>query len=314
MLTNAKNWISHNKFTAALVVVVLYLVGKNLFIGNFMYSGRSQSNLGYPLSSSVKVAPSLGIGAGLGMDMAESYDASTSLRAPIYEETPITMQTERRVITNSSISLLVKDVNSSVQSVAVKTQQLGGYVVSKNIRTPIEGGSGYASIRIPQEKRVEMMEFLRDLGVKVLSENEDANDVTDQYEDLDAQLITLERTKTRFENIYEQAETVDDILNVQNQIMNIQRQIDNVKGRLKGMEARTQTTLISVQFTTDELALGYAPGDPWRPAVTFKLAVRSLTQALRSVGNAIIWLAVYSIFWLPVLLGVLVYKKRKNQK
>lgn len=317
MHNNFKNWITNNKLTAALIVVVLYLVGKNLFPNTtVMFDGGDYSTgIGNNTLMQRKSA-----GAEV-MEMAPSammtYDegvATSSFMAPPINDAALTMQSNRRVVTNSDISVLVKDVRDAVDDTSSKAEELGGYVVSKNVRTPIEGGSGYVSLRIPLEKRIEMMAFLQQLGIRVLNENVNASDITDQYEDLNAQLATLEKTQAKFEEIYERAETIEDILSVQNQLMYIQNQIDSVTGRMKAMEIRSETTLITVQFTTDELALGFAPGDPWRPNVTFKLAVRSLSEAFRNIGNAVIWLAVYSVFWAPVLIGVLVYRSRKNPK
>lgn len=316
MLNNAKNWIMNNKLTAALIVVVLYLVGKNLFPHTtVVFDGRDYSSSAVVSNSiSRKAIGSLGMEAAPSMMAYDEAIATDSFMMPPINDTALTMQSNRRVVTNSDISILVKNVRDAVEGTSSKTEELGGYVVSKNVRTPVEGGSGYVSLRIPLEKRIEMMTFLQQLGVRVLNENVNASDITDQYEDLNAQLATLEKTQAKFEEIYGRAETVEDILSVQNQLMYIQNQVDSLTGRMKAMEVRSETTLITVQFTTDELALGFAPGDPWRPNVTFKLAVRSLSEAFRNIGNAVIWLAVYSVFWAPVLVGVLVYRSRKNPK
>ncbi|MCA9750411.1 MAG: DUF4349 domain-containing protein, partial [Romboutsia sp.] len=169
-------------------------------------------------------------------------------------------------------------------------------------------------VRIPLSERDAMMEFLHNLGIRVLNESTSANDIKDQYEDLDAKLATLTKTKDRFEELYDQAETVEEILKVQSQLLNLQRQIDKLTGRIKELEGKTDTTLISVSLTTDELALGYTPGDPWAPQNTLKLATRSLNMTFRDIGDFAIWAGVYALIWLPLLGAGIVLVKMLNNK
>ncbi len=302
-LTKIFDWMKNNKFATVTLIILAYLLYPQFNIGN-VYRSSLDYDSGYGGS-----VPSTMIG----------YDSSEMKIAPSNYEAPVTEATDRMVITNSNMSLLVEDVRLASDSVEQKAKALGGYSVNKYINTPFEGGSGYITIRIPLDKRDEMVSFLREAGVRVLSENIDAQDITDQYEDLDAQLAQLEKTMVRLQIIYEQAVTVQDLLNVQSQIQNQQRSIDSVKGRIQSLEAQSKTTLISVNMSTDELALPYSPGAPWRPEVTLKLAIRELTQTMRDAGDWLIWIGVYSIIWGPALVIFLLvraeirkYKVRNN--
>ncbi len=291
------DWIKRNKLTAILLAVLAYTLYPQ-FNNGIMYRRNLDYERGFMGNTGIS-APSAMIG----------YDTSDYKMAPIVgEEAPVSEATSRMVISNSQISLLVKDIRTATDEVEKKAKALGGYSVSKYTNTPYEGGSGYITVRVPVEKREELVGFLRESGVRVLSENIDAQDITDQYEDLDAQLAQLEKTMARLQIIYDQAVTVQELLNVQNQIQNQQRSIDSVKGRIKSMEAQSKTTLISINMSTDELALPYSPGAPWRPEVTLKLAIRELTQTMRDAGDWLIWVAVYSIIWGPALVIFLVVK------
>lgn len=304
-LTKVTDWIKRNKLAVVLLAILAYTLYPQ-FNNGIMYRSNLDYERGFMGNTGIS-APSALIG----------YDTAEFKMAPIVgEEAPVSESTSRMVISNSQISLLVKDVRASTDEVEKQAKALGGYSVSKYTNTPYEGGSGYITIRIPLEKREEMITFLRESGVRVLSENIDAQDITDQYEDLDAQLAQLEKTMARLQIIYDQAVTVQELLNVQNQIQNQQRSIDSVKGRIKSMEAQSKTTLISINMSTDELALPYSPGTPWRPEVTLKLAIRELTQTMRNAGDWAIWIGVYSIIWGPAivifLLARSVYLKKKN--
>lgn len=206
----------------------------------------------------------------------------------------------RKQIVSGDLSLQVSDVKQTVQTVEQKTAELGGFVVSSSLNNPGEASSGYMSVRVPSAQSQAFLDFARGQAVKVVSENFYGQDVTDQYTDLEAQRALLTETKTRFEGIYRGASTTEDILEVQRQILDIQRQLDAITGQLKYLENVTDSTLISLHLSTDDLSLPYAPDDEWRPAVVFKTAVRSLVRSMRGFADTLIWVAVYA----PVLLVV----------
>lgn len=307
-LNKVIDWIKRNKLTAILLAVLAYTLYPQFNTGTMYkttldYEGGFMGNTGISAPNALR-----------------GYDTAEIAMPPIVGEAPVSDATNRMVVTNSNMSLLVKDVRVTTDAVEQQAKSLGGYSVNKYTNTPYEGGSGYITVRVPLDKRDAMVTFLRETGVRVLSENIDAQDITDQYEDLDAQLAQLEKTMTRLQTIYDQAVTVQELLNVQTQIQNQQRSIDNVKGRIQSLEAQSKTTLISVNMSTDELALPYSPGAPWRPEVTLKLAIRDLTQTMRNAGDGLIWLGVYSIVWGPALVILLVvraevrkYKIRNNK-
>ena len=123
---------------------------------------------------------------------------------------------------------------------------------------------------------------------------------------------TLEKTKAKFEEILEAATEIQDILQVQREIINLQAEIDAVIGQQKYLEQSAKLARLTVYLSTDELALPYAPSETWRPVVIFRQAVRSLIYQMRKIGTALIWLAVYSVIWIPALLLIYYFKKRKS--
>ncbi len=272
-------WVKSNKVLTLLLVAFVILFFSKL-------------NPSVPLSSrNSEFAPQA-------LKMSDS--SYTGGISPEYAPTPEI--DDRLVVKVSYLSVLVKNVSEVMDSITNKAESLGGYMVNRNISRPEEGASGDLTIRVPADKLEEALTYIRSVGVRVVSENLDGTDVTDQYTDIAARLDTLEKTKSKFEQILEQAIAVEDILQVQRELVNVQAQIDSLKGQQQYLEKTSATSKITVYLSTDELSLPYAPAQPWRPAVVFKTAVRSLVLALRGVGSAAIWLVVYSVIWLPILL------------
>jgi len=223
-----------------------------------------------------------------------------------------TAVTDRMVIKESNLSLLVNKVADSQKKILQKVRETGGFMVSVSLSNPQEEATSTVIVRVPVKKLDQALDYFRSLAVKIVSENLQGEDVTDQYVDLQARLNTLDKTKTKFEQLLDRATLVQDILDVQRELINVQSQIDAVKGQQQYLEKNAQMTKIIIYLSTDELSLPYAPSEAWRPQVIFKQAIRSMVGTLRSLGTLAIWMIVYAIVWIPILLIIIVLRRRKR--
>lgn len=276
-------WLKNNKLTAALIVVITYLL---LQTSPTSYKTPSKDKGSSPVSPTALEF------------QAEQRDSGVS------------PSENRVVIQNSYLSLLVKDVQKTSEDIVSHAKTQGGFMVETSYSKPEESPYGVVTVRIPTNKLEESLKYFRSLGVKVVSENLLGEDVTDSYTDLETRLSTLRKTKAKFEEILAKAAGVQDVLTAQREITNLEQQIDYLIGQQKSIEKSAALTKITVNLSTDELALPYAPDEAFRPNVIFKLAVRSLVDILRLGAEGLIWVAVFSVLWLPALFGWRLYKKR----
>ena len=297
-MTKLWSWIKTHKIITLLLLIILFLIFKDQrrFIPLFQNRDFQQSKIGMSTEQSLPIA-----GRGGVSDLS------------IYPETPpVTGITDRKVVSESYLSLLVNNVVETQKKIISTAQSLGGYMVSSDLQNPQDAPTATVIVRVPSTKLNTTLEKLHGFAVKVVSENLQGTDVTDEYVDNEARLATLEKTKTKFEQILDQAVKIEDILNVQREIINLQAQIDAIKGQQKYLEQTAKLAKITVYLSTDELALPYAPSEAWRPKVIFKQAVRSMVGCLRKFATAVIWFLVYSVIWVPILLIVLFVKKRRT--
>lgn len=303
------DWLKKNKLITLIIIILLYLVVKDYLLGYFLGVTPLRKSYVEPMGEfeaieDVGLAPSVGRG-GIGIP-------------PIPSEYAPTETEERLVVEESSMSIVVTSVREISDKIIDHAKSVGGYMVSTSLINPEEAPFATVVVRIPAENFRAALDYFRSLAVKVTSENIRGTDVTDEYVDIEARLATLEKTKTKFEEIMERATEVQDILDVQRQLIYIQDQIDNLKGRQKYLEQTAKLSKITVYLSTDEYALPYAPTETFRPKAIFKLAVRSLVRTLRSVARALIWIGVYAVVWIPV--GLIVFfiwrwkKKRGTEK
>ncbi len=310
-MANLVSWIKKNKLVLLLILLVVWFYYKDRYPRPFPLALSSVSKNAGGFAES---APSMGIA----MDTAvsrQAYMAEDVIIDPPYQpEVPPTDSDERLVIQDTNLSMVVDEVNSSISSIEQIATQNGGFLVNSNQHQPEGAASGSITIRVKSDQRLQALEAIKNLGVRVVSENVNGRDVTDQYADIESRLEVLYKTKTKFETILDQANEVSDLLQVQRELVNLQSQIDNLVGRQQYLQKSADLTKITIYLSTDELALPYTPDEVWRPQVVFKQAVRSLVQTFRSGVNSIIWLGVYSIILVPVALVLLVIYKLLNKK
>lgn len=300
-----------------LLAAILGLLILNWFVNQLRFASRQLSfstsqdgvsSVGVMMKNEMAL-PSTGGQAEMAPD--RMYFSNDQVMPPWPAEFPPTDQQPRLVIQDTGLSLLVEDVPSTVESIKQKAEELGGFLVNSQVNKPEEAASGHITVRVPSDRRDEALASFKNQAIRVVSENVTGRDVTDQYVDLEARLEVLNQTKTKFEAILEQADEVNELLQVQRELTNLQAQIDSVRGQQQYLEQSAQLTAIDIYLSTDELALPYAPDEVWRPQVVFKLAVRSLISSLRAVGDGLIWLGVYAPIWLPVLLLAWWWSRRR---
>jgi len=293
-MTGFFSWIKNNKLICVLVVIIIYLLGKNS-----IFLPRT-----YLTSSLLSKMPSASLGG------------SNSLNdiMPLSESAPNANIKDRLVIKNSYLSLQVSKVSDVQKQVIGKAEELGGYMVNSSIDNPSDVASATVTVRIPSKQLDSALQYYRSLSIKVVSENLQGYDVTDQYTDFAAQLKIYEKTKVIFEQMLDKAINVQDILQIQREIINIQASIDSIKGQQDYLEKNSEMAKITLYLSTDELALPYAPTETWRPKVIFKQAVRSLIGTLRSIGSLTIWIVVYSVILVPIFFIILFIRRRTQAK
>lgn len=297
-------WLKNNKITALLLLVIIYLLWKNSGVRPLMTQFKSSQYSDVMESRGAVTNPMPALG-GIGAPILDQYSY-------VEPESPPTSSSNRMVVRDTSVSLQVKSVGDSVDRIEDVATQAGGYMVDSYLNRPEGAASGSITIRIPIEKRKEVLATLHGLAVKVVSESVMGRDVTDEYVDLESRLAVLSKTKAKFEEILDRATSVQDLLNVQRELVNLQSQIDSLKGQQAYLSQTAKLSKITVYLATDEFALPYTPDQPWRPEVIFKQAVRSLIVNIRSLGTLLIWLGVYAVIWVPVALVIWWWMRRSK--
>jgi len=172
---------------------------------------------------------------------------------PEQDETSQSWAGERMIVRTAEIALVVNDVAITLDRVADFAENLGGYVVSSKRWKEDERLVGIITIRVPADDFGDAMEALRRMAVDVTREDTSAKDVTEEYVDLSAKLKNLEATEEQYLRLMEQAERVEDILDIQRELSQTRGEIEQAKGRMQYLERTSAMSLIRVQLNQAEL-------------------------------------------------------------
>lgn len=218
---------------------------------------------------------------------------------------------KRLVIRDANISLVVNNLNESRDKIVNFAETNQGYLVSADVYGTEQNTRATVTVRVPEAKFTETLNFIRSQGLKVTSESISGQDVTEEYIDLTGRLKSLEASRIRFQEILKNASTVDQILQVQREIDRVQMEIEQTTGRMEYLKKSSAMSKITVNLALDEESLPYvAPSEKWKPIFIFKQAIRSLVVILKNLSYLVIWVAVFAVIWVPAVFLFKFLKKK----
>jgi hypothetical protein len=214
-----------------------------------------------------------------------------------------------QVIRQAQLSINVKSgsFDTSLASVRSLVELEQGYVSGTDAQAnPITNDqirTGVISFMVPATKFDETIDALAKMG-KVQTEHISGNDVSLQYVDLHSRLANEEAQRDAMLALLAKAQTVEQIIQVQNQIGSITGQIEQLKGQIQYIEHNVAFSTITVQITEAGAPVTVAPSDSWGfasalsdAAHNFVATVNYLVTGLGAVGPILILLGLGYLLW-----------------
>jgi hypothetical protein len=188
----------------------------------------------------------------------EEYDDSYARNAVLDEsgytdyDGTSTDSIDRKTITTVDMTIQVSDAAESVDEISKMAVASGGYVSSSSIYDSYydsyEGKNGYITVRIPESEHSSFLEDVGELG-EVTDKSVSAQDVTEEYIDVNARLDNLERQESRLQEILNMTETVEDVLAVEKELERVRGDIESLTGRLNYLDDRVEFSTINIYVT-----------------------------------------------------------------
>ena len=218
---------------------------------------------------------------------------------------------DRMIVRTGDMMLVVEDINQAIEDITQMSLAFGGYVVSSYIQGQEEEMQGWISFRVPDEKFETALTQLRNLAVRVESEQTSSQDVTEEYIDLEARLANAEATEQQYLALLDKAVDVEDILNIYNYLSQVRSEIEQLKGQIQYLEQTTSTSLISVSLEPEKTEKPLVRVG-WSALEVLKAAARGLVTAGQVLGTIAIWVLIFIPIW-GTILGIILWRRHKRR-
>jgi Domain of unknown function (DUF4349) len=234
---------------------------------------------------------------------------------------------DRKVIRQAQLQLEADDTRAALDRIIALGEAAGGFVADATVH-PVQGDqdqpSANITLRIPASDLTEVMTAIKGSVEKVVSESQGAEDVTDQFIDLEARLTNLEALEVELRallaEVRQQPEAdPDKLLRVYNEIAAVRGQIEQIQGQLNYLEDVVDLATLIIGLTPTPAAVPIVE-DTWEPVEVARDALRNLVVGLQGVAEWAIHFAIYSLPMLlllvgvPALIGLAIYRQWKKRR
>ncbi len=253
------------------------------------------------------------------------HEANYSVAKPARDEAPLSRlvsddgtdadplhNADRKIIYTAHLNIVVENFDGIDQTLQSLTGQHEGYVHSSNLdRLRGEQRSGSWTLRIPVSRYDDFLKAINGLGVPV-SQTQEADDVTEEFVDLDARIASKEKLEERIVQLLERTEDkIQHVIEVERELARVRQEIEQLKGRLRYLTDRTSMTTVHVDIREERnyqpaeaMTLSQRVSTSWENSVErFRIFCEDALVFL--VGNALVMVSGLIILFF----GWLVFRK-----
>ncbi|MDB4938463.1 MAG: Translation initiation factor 2 [Labilithrix sp.] len=131
-------------------------------------------------------------------------------------------------------------IPKTIDKVIDIAESLGGHIAGRKDQS--------VQIKVPSASFREAMSKIDAIG-GVVGRSVTADDVSEEFHDLEVRLGNLRATRTRLQDFLGKANGIQDMLTVERELERVAQEIDRIEGRLEFLRTRASMSVISVALT-----------------------------------------------------------------
>ena len=230
--------------------------------------------------------------------VAEASDASTPVPAPPPEQlsTPGANAASTAMIIRTGTAMIkVDSLEPAVARLRALALSVGGYVGNTSMQTGTDQlRSATVEIKVPAPRWGQLVSGLKPIGT-LESENESAEDVGEEFVDVQARVANAKRLEARLIDLLaNRTGKLSDALQVERELARVREEIERYEGRIRYLQTQTAISTMTVTIHEPAPVLGSHPGD------------NPIAQAFRDAWRIFVGLIAFFIASLGVLIPLAV--------
>jgi hypothetical protein len=224
----------------------------------------------------------------------------------------------RKVIRTGRIDLLVASVEASRGKLEALVESAGGYIDSTQVEQHDTTSTAVIVIRVPADAFGSLLPTLHQIG-SVTAESTNANDITDQFVDTEAQLASAQQLEKRLLEIATAKNgSLEQILAVEKELARVRGQIESYQGHLKQWNDQVSLSTLTISMSQVVAAVAIAPPPPpptlgSKTSQSFKGSIDTLRDLATWLLISFVALVPWLLFLIPGALGVRRFVRRHRR-
>lgn len=154
-----------------------------------------------------------------------------------------------KIIYTANLSLESKDYDAARAALDAALAEAGGYLESSSEYSDA-GNSRSVSLtyRVPQQNYENFVAAVAEAG-NVTYKNQQADDVTAQYMDVETRLENLKNQRTRLQQLQQQADNLSDLLEIESSLTDVQSQIESWQSQMDWYNDQVEECTVYVSLS-----------------------------------------------------------------
>ena len=231
---------------------------------------------------------------------------------PINKESlaKITVQQQKKIIKNGNLSIKSKDIQASKKNFDALLKKYSAYYENEEFLNEENQESVNLKIRIPTNHFEIFISNLDSGKDEIMSKSIQAQDITEEYIDIEARLKNKRNYLNRYTELLSKATTIKDMLAIEENIRTLQEEIESKEGRLKYLNDQVNYSTLAINiFKTKEFVYKPDQQDNFLERVK-----KSMSSGWNSIVDfSIFLLKIWPLYILAIIVFSLIrlYKSKK---
>ncbi len=180
-------------------------------------------------------------------DMTESAGTDSAVQ--------VKDSSKRKLVTTVNIAAETENFEATLGNIESKVKELGGYIESSDVYNNSNysySGARSASlkVRIPANKLDEFIDMV-DGSNNIINKSVSVEDVTLTYVDMQSRKNSLKTEEKRLLEILESAETVEDIITIEDKLASVRYELESIESQLRSYDNMVDYS--TVYLSVDEV-------------------------------------------------------------
>lgn len=227
----------------------------------------------------------------------------------------LTPQDSRKIIYNATLWLETKQYDQASADLLEAASQAGAYVQSSESNGSAERGdrSVYYTLRVPADNYSEFLNAAAQ-AANLVRRSESSQDVTAEYVDLEARLASLEQQRQRLDELAAKAESLEDLLAIEQQRSEVQYQIESYTGQMNVLQDQISYSTVEVYLDEVTELTPQSPNFLSRVGSAFRGSWNGFVSVVQELVIGLIYLLPFLVVAAVVIVLVVLLARRAARK